>query len=114
LKVARRERRISGRTPKSRLAPTATSSICGSIATRRSPTPLVAALHIATSRDPDAHRATIEMSTAAPEIVSALAAGAHLPLGLFRMDGKAPRRYLEFRPAHTPSPNFHVPRPSGS
>ena len=49
------------------------------------------------------------MEIRAPEIVSALRPGASLPLGLYRMEGKSPRRYLAWSPTMTPKPNFHVP-----
>jgi uncharacterized protein (DUF362 family) len=58
-------------------------------------------------------RATIELAITAPEITRALRAGARLPLGLFRMEGRAPRRYLAWSPTRTPKPNFHVPEAFG-
>ncbi|WP_394839620.1 DUF362 domain-containing protein [Pendulispora rubella] len=72
-------------------------------------------LRMGTSRDPATKSAIIEVAIAAPEIVAALSAGARLPLGLFRMEGKEkPRRYLAFSPARTKSPNFHVPEAFGT
>jgi uncharacterized protein (DUF362 family) len=59
-------------------------------------------------------RVTIEARFAAPEIVAALKSGARLPLGLFRMEGKAPRQYLAWSPPRTPKPNFHVPEAFGT
>lgn len=64
---------------------------------------------IATKIDRDARRVTIEVELRAPEIVSVLRPGASLPLGLYRMEGKSPRRYLAWSPTMTPKPNFHVP-----
>ena len=43
------------------------------------------------------------------EILAALRSGARLPLGLFRMEGKAPRKYLAWSPTRTRKPSFHVP-----
>jgi len=68
---------------------------------------------IATSRDAKAHRATIEIKLAAPEITGALAPGARLPLGLYRMEGLPERRYLAWSPPRTKKPNFHVPSAFG-
>jgi hypothetical protein len=50
----------------------------------------------------------------APEIVKCLAAGARLPMGLFRMEGRSPRQYLAWSPARTSKPNFHVPEAFGA
>jgi uncharacterized protein (DUF362 family) len=66
-------------------------------------------LAIGTTRDAAARTATIEVTVAAPEIVAALRPGATLPLGLHRMEGKKPRRYLMAFPGRTPKPNFHAP-----
>lgn len=63
---------------------------------------------IATTRDERAGTAIVEASFTAPEIVSALVGGARLPLALYRMEGRAPRRYLAWRPPRTKKPNFHV------
>ena len=73
-----------------------------------------AQLKIGTSRDDAKHRAIIEVAIEAPEIVQALAAGAQLPVGLYRMEGKAPRQYLAAFPTRTPKPNFHVPAAFGA
>ncbi|MFO0666262.1 MAG: DUF362 domain-containing protein [Polyangiaceae bacterium] len=56
---------------------------------------------------------TLEYVLEASDIVRALRPGAKLPLGLFRMEGKAPRKYLAFSPPRTKSPNFHVPEAFG-
>ncbi len=64
---------------------------------------------IATSRDAAAKRASIEVALTAPEITRLLDTGARLPLGLYRMEGKKPRRYLAWSPTRTAKPNFHVP-----
>ncbi|HVV86562.1 MAG TPA: DUF362 domain-containing protein [Kofleriaceae bacterium] len=73
-----------------------------------------AGLTIGTSRDAAAHTATIEVAVAGPEVAAALAAGARLPVGLDRMEGVAPRRYLQAFPAHTKKPNFHDPAGFGT
>jgi uncharacterized protein (DUF362 family) len=67
------------------------------------------ALAIGTARDAAAKTATIEVTIAAPEIVAALRPGVTLPLGLHRMEGKKPRRYLMAFPGRTPKPSFHAP-----
>jgi hypothetical protein len=64
---------------------------------------------VKTSHDAERRAAIIEARLNAPELVSALRAGARLPLALYRMEGKAPRSYLAWRPPRTPKPNFHVP-----
>ncbi|HET7544098.1 MAG TPA: DUF362 domain-containing protein [Polyangiaceae bacterium] len=69
---------------------------------------------IATTRDPEAHTAIVEARFAARELTTALVAGAHLPLALYRMEGKAPRQYLAWRPPRTAKPNFHVPEGFGT
>jgi hypothetical protein len=69
---------------------------------------------IATHRDPKAHTATIEVLLAAPEIASALVAGARLPLGLFRIEGLPDQRFLAWSPPRTAQPNFHVPEAFGT
>jgi uncharacterized protein (DUF362 family) len=69
---------------------------------------------VAATEDPARHRAVIEAKLAAPEIASALKPGAHLPIGLFRMEGKSPRRYLAWSPPRTTKPNFHIPEAFGT
>ena len=59
-------------------------------------------------------RATIEFTIAAPELIAALTAGAVLPLGLDRMEGGKPRRYLMAFPGRTAKPNFHAPSGFGT
>jgi uncharacterized protein (DUF362 family) len=66
-------------------------------------------LTVKTSHDAQRRTAIIEAQLSAPELTTALAAGARLPLALYRMEGKAPRSYLAWRPPRTPKPNFHVP-----
>lgn len=66
-------------------------------------------LVIGTTQDPRARRATIEAKIGAKEILAALRPGARLPLGLYRMEGAAPRNYLAWSPTLTRKPNFHVP-----
>ena len=67
--------------------------------------------HIATTRAGDV--ATIEAKLTDPRITAALRAGAALPLGLFRMEGKGKRAYLAWSPPRTPKPKFHVPEAFG-
>jgi uncharacterized protein (DUF362 family) len=69
---------------------------------------------IGTTSDANAHTATIEVKIPSKAIVRALTAGARLPLGLFRMEGKGKRSYLAWSPTHTKSPNFHVPEAFGT
>jgi uncharacterized protein (DUF362 family) len=69
---------------------------------------------IASTRDPAARTAIVEARFTARELTSALVAGARLPLALYRMEGKAPRQYLAWRPPRTPKPNFHVPEGFGT
>ena len=73
-----------------------------------------AGLAIATWRDPAARRAAIEVAVTAPAIITALTAGARLPIGLDRIEGTAPRRYLMAFPGRTPKPNFHAPTGFGT
>ncbi len=69
---------------------------------------------IATRRDAKAHTATIEVLLAAPEITAALAPGARLPLGLYRIEGgDGGQRFLAWSPPRTAKPNFHVPEAFG-
>ncbi|AUX39122.1 hypothetical protein SOCE26_005040 [Sorangium cellulosum] len=68
---------------------------------------------IATSRDAASRKAVIEARLTAPGIVKALAPGARLPMNLYRMEGKSPRRYLAWSPPRTKKPNFHVPEAFG-
>ncbi len=69
---------------------------------------------IATTRDEAARTAVVEARFAARDLATVLVAGARLPLALYRMEGKAPRQYLAWRPARTPKPNFHVPEGFGT
>ncbi|WP_437724976.1 DUF362 domain-containing protein [Sorangium sp. So ce861] len=68
---------------------------------------------IATSRSAKERTAVIEALLAAPGIVNALAPSARLPMNLYRMEGKEPRRYLAWSPPRTSKPNFHVPEAFG-
>ncbi len=70
-------------------------------------------VEIETVTAPDRHTALIEARLGAPALSAALTPGARLPLALYRMEGKAPRRYLAWRPPRTPKPNFHVPEGFG-
>jgi uncharacterized protein (DUF362 family) len=76
---------------------------------KKSDTEWNAGLAIGTARDANAHTATIEMTISDPGLVAALRPGATLPLGLDRMEGKRPRRYLMAFPGRTAKPNFHAP-----
>lgn len=67
---------------------------------------------VGTMRDGD--KAVIELAITAPEVLAALVPDAKLPIGLFRMEGKAPRQYLAAFPTRTPKPNFHVPDAFGT
>jgi uncharacterized protein (DUF362 family) len=72
------------------------------------------ALAIGIARDAAAGTATIEFTIAAPELIAALTAGAVLPLGLNRMEGKKPRQFLMAFPGRTAKPNFHAPTGFGT
>jgi uncharacterized protein (DUF362 family) len=62
-----------------------------------------------------AHRAVIEAELRSPPFLPPnLLPGARLPLGLYRMEGVAPRHYLAWSPPRTPKPNFHVPDAFGT
>jgi uncharacterized protein (DUF362 family) len=69
---------------------------------------------IATKIDRAKNEVRIEVAIRAPEIAAALRAGAHLPLALYRMEGKSPRLYLAWSPTRTEKPNFHVPDAFGT
>lgn len=68
---------------------------------------------IATTRNTAARTAVIEALLTAPSIAQALKPGARLPMNLYRMEGKDPRRYLAWSPPRTKKPNFHVPEAFG-
>lgn len=68
---------------------------------------------VGTTRDPAARRATIEVQLKAAAVLAALRSGARLPLGLYRMEGAANRKYLAWSPTKTTKPNFHVPEAFG-
>ena len=71
-------------------------------------------LSVKATNDAARHTALIEARLSAPELASVLVAGARLPLALYRMEGKAPRQYLAWRPPRTSKPNFHVPEGFGT
>ena len=80
-------------------------------------------LQIGARPERGAHRAHLEIAVLASAVTAALAPNARLPLGLFRMDGKArapgatqrgSRAYLAWSPARTERPNFHVPDAFGT
>jgi uncharacterized protein (DUF362 family) len=67
------------------------------------------------TQDRAAHRAIIEAQLRAPPFLPpSVVPGARLPLGLYRMEGAAPRNYLAWSPPRTPKPNFHVPEAFGT
>jgi Carbohydrate family 9 binding domain-like len=72
-----------------------------------------AGLEIATKRNAGKGTARIEVAIRARELSPILKSGVVVPLGLFRIDGKDPRRYLAWRPPRTSKPNFHVPKAFG-
>ncbi|MDX2087018.1 MAG: DUF362 domain-containing protein [Kofleriaceae bacterium] len=69
---------------------------------------------VGTMHHDDKGTVLIEMAITAPEVLAALTPAAKLPVGLFRMEGKAPRQYLAAFPTRTPKPNFHVPDAFGT
>jgi hypothetical protein len=75
---------------------------------KRSNTEWSSAVSLSTTSDPVRHTAIIEARFGAAELIAALTPGAALPLALYRMEGRAPRQYLAWRPPRTPKPKFHV------
>jgi hypothetical protein len=71
-------------------------------------------LRIGTARDEAKQHAVIEVAIESPDVVAALAAGAKLPVGLYRMEGQGKRQYLAAFPTRTPKPSFHVPEAFGT
>ena len=69
---------------------------------------------VVATRDTAAGTSTIEARLAAPELARALVAGARLPMGLFRIEGKSPRTYLAWSPPRTARPDFHRPDAFGT
>ena len=86
----------------------------GTPGAKKSDTAWSGGLTIGTQRDVAARRAVIEVAITAPELVAALVAGAELPIGLDRMEGKRPRQYLMAFPGRTAKPNFHAPTGFGT
>ena len=67
------------------------------------------------TQDKKAHRAVIEAALYSREFLPpAVVPGARLPIGLYRIEGKAPRRYLAWSPPRTEKPDFHVPDAFGT
>jgi uncharacterized protein (DUF362 family) len=71
------------------------------------------------TQDAAAHRATIEAELRSPEFQPPFVVpGAHLPVGLYRMEGAgtsgSARHYLAWSPPRTPKPDFHVPDAFGT
>jgi uncharacterized protein (DUF362 family) len=73
-----------------------------------------AGLRIGTVRDEANQHVVIEVAIEAPDMLAALAAGAALPIGLYRMEGQHKRQYLAAFPTRTPKPSFHVPEAFGT
>jgi uncharacterized protein (DUF362 family) len=73
-----------------------------------------AGLRIGTARDEANQHAIIEVAIESPDVRAALAAGAALPIGLYRMEGQNKRQYLAAFPTRTPRPSFHVPAAFGT
>jgi uncharacterized protein (DUF362 family) len=73
-----------------------------------------AGVTVGTARDEAKGTAVIELAITSPEVLAVLAVDGRLPIGLFRMEGKAPRQYLAGFPTRTPKPNFHVPDAFGT
>ncbi len=71
-------------------------------------------VRVATTRDATARTATIEAVLSAKDVRAALAPGARLKVGLYRIEGASPRTYLAWSPPRTASPNFHVPAAFGT
>jgi uncharacterized protein (DUF362 family) len=71
-------------------------------------------LAIASRADEPAHVAHLEVAIRAPEVIAALKPNARLPLGLYRIEGRAPRTFLAWSPPRTDKPNFHVPSAFGT
>jgi hypothetical protein len=71
-------------------------------------------LTLASIRNETMHTATIEAKFTAAEILRALKPNASLPLGLFRLEGRNPRKFLAWSPAKTAKPNFHIPEAFGT
>jgi uncharacterized protein (DUF362 family) len=72
-------------------------------------------VRVGTTQDPSAHRATIEAQlTSAPFRPPAVAPGAVIRIGMYRMEGVSPRHYLAFSPPRTAKPDFHVPEAFGT
>jgi len=69
---------------------------------------------IAATQNSAARTAVVEVRLRSPDLVRALVPGARLPLALYRMEGKAPRQYLAWRPAHSAKPQFHLPEGFGT
>ena len=83
--------------------------------THGSDTRWASGVNVKATQDKAAHRATIEAELTAPQYFPPVVVpGARLPIGLFRMEGKAPRRYLAWSPPRTEKPNFHVPDAFGT
>jgi hypothetical protein len=65
-------------------------------------------VQVKTSHDAVRRTAVVEARLAWPDLTAALVGGSRLPLAPYRMEGKAPRKYLAWRPPLTAKPNFHV------
>jgi hypothetical protein len=70
---------------------------------------------ITTKVDREKKHVTIDVALRSPDVVRVLKSGARLPLGLYRMEGKAPARsFLAWSPTMTAKPDFHVPERFGT
>ncbi len=71
-------------------------------------------VRVATTQDVDKRRATMEIAISSKELSGALVKGGSLRMGLFRMEGKSPKRkYLAWSPGMTDKPKFHLPEAFG-
>jgi hypothetical protein len=85
------------------------------LAAHRSDTGWSSDLRVATTQDAAGRRATIEAQlTAAPFRPPAVSPGASIRIGLYRMEGTAPRQFLAWSPPRTAKPDFHVPEAFGT
>ncbi len=72
-----------------------------------------AQMQVGSTRDRAAGVYTVEVAIESPDVTRVLTAGARLPLGIYRMEGRPPRRYLAWSPPRTPKPSFHEPQAFG-
>jgi hypothetical protein len=83
--------------------------------TKKSDVAWSSASAIKTKIDRDKKLVAIDVSVRSPDVIAVLKNGARLPMGLYRMEGKAPNRlFLAWSPTRTPKPDFHVPSMFGT